>query len=177
MVPRNLFNKMSALALLSILLFGAMSIRAFAVEIPLSESQVQEAVTEESQEDSPDPPAENPPEENQQDPPEPEPSPGEPLEPSPEDPPGDNAQDPTEEGPSEGVQDPAEEDLPGSVQDPAEEEPPEDDPPASALAEDVASIRQCMELLVYGVLPLSAASFLVYKFCMWFYCTFIRSVL
>ena len=174
MVPRDLFNKMSALALLSILLFGAMSIRAFAAEVPPSESQAQEAVTEGSQEDSPDPPAENPPEENQQ---ESESSSGEPLEPSPEDPPGDNAQDPTEEGPPEGVQDPAEEDLPGSVQGPAEEEPPEDDPPASALAEDVASIRQCMELLVYGVLPLSTAFFLVYKFCMWFYCTFIQSVL
>ena len=60
--------------------------------------------------------------------------------------------------------------------DASEEEAPEDDLPLSCAA-DVAAIRQSLELLVYGFLPLGTAFFLVYKFCMLFYSTFIRDVL
>lgn len=61
-----------------------------------------------------------------------------------------------------------------------EEEESRGDPLESeteTLLEDITKIRQYLELLLYGLLPLTGAVILVYKFCMWFYYTFIRTVL
>lgn len=61
---------------------------------------------------------------------------------------------------------------------PLEDEPillPDEIPPG--LLEDVASIRKSLEIILYFVIPLSAALLFVYKLCMWFYYTFVRSVL
>lgn len=63
------------------------------------------------------------------------------------------------------------------------DEPSEDEPTAlpeeipTGLLEDVSSIRQSLEIILYFVIPLSAALLFVYKLCMWFYYTFVRSVL
>lgn len=46
-----------------------------------------------------------------------------------------------------------------------------------SLSSDVAAIRQMMELVLYFAIPFAFAVMLVYKFCMWFYYTFIRTVL
>lgn len=45
------------------------------------------------------------------------------------------------------------------------------------LLGEVVLIRQMLELLLCFVIPFGCAAWLVYKFCMWFYYTFIRSVL
>lgn len=110
------------------------------------------------------------------------------------DPPGDELPEPGER------EDPGE--LPGDEeQQPGEEEPDwedEEDPgglleseepeegessgdrlesESGTLSEDVTQIRQMLELLIFFVFPFICALWLVYKFCMWFYYTFIRSVL
>lgn len=48
---------------------------------------------------------------------------------------------------------------------------------SGTLLEEVTQIRQMLELLICFVVPFLCAVWLVYKFCMWFYYTFIRSVL
>ena len=48
--------------------------------------------------------------------------------------------------------------------------------PGTLLGE-VILIRQLLELLLCFVIPFAVAAWLVYKFCMWFYYTFIRMVL
>lgn len=149
MVPRDLFNSMAILALAAIFLAGVLSVRAFADDQPEGVLDFPPAeVFEEASEAS-----------------------REDQEPLPEDPPADPPEPPAEETPE-----PLPEEPPGAALDASEEEAPEDDLPLSCAA-DVAAIRQSLELLVYGFLPLGTAFFLVYKFCMLFYSTFIRDVL
>ena len=162
MVPRDLFNSMAILALAAIFLAGVLSVRAFADDQPegvldFPPAEVFEEASEASREDQ---------------------------EPLPEDPPADPPEPPAEESPeklpdetlSGELLEPLPEEPPGAAPDASEEEASEDDLPLSCAA-DVAAIRQSLELLVYGFLPLGTAFFLVYKFCMLFYSTFIRDVL
>ena len=95
MVPRDLFDKMSALALVAIVLVAILSLEAFAAEIPYQDSGV---ALEES------------------------------------------------------------------------EEPP-------GLLAEVAGIRQDMDIILYFVIPVSAAVLFVYLLCKWFCGTFVDSVL
>ncbi len=101
MVPRDLFDKMAALALVAIALVAILSLEAFAAEAPYQDSGV---VAEES------------------------------------------------EGPG------------GS------EEPP-------GLLAEVAGIRRDMDIILYVVIPVSAAVLFVYLLCKWFCSTFVDSVL
>lgn len=48
---------------------------------------------------------------------------------------------------------------------------------AGALLEEVTQIRKMLELILCFIFPFILALWLVYKFCMWFYYTFIRTVL
>lgn len=52
-------------------------------------------------------------------------------------------------------------------------------PPAAGegLAEDVAAVRQYLELLIYTILPFSFALFICWQLGRWFYCTFLEGVL
>lgn len=91
-----------------------------------------------------------------------------------EDPSGDLSGGPSEPYPEDSSPDGSE--IPPD--EPSEDEPttlPDDIPPG--LVEDVSAIRQSLEILLYFVIPFSAALLFVYKFCMWFYYTFVRSVL
>jgi len=54
--------------------------------------------------------------------------------------------------------------------------PPEQGGSTDLLAE-ITSIRQSLDLILYFVIPFACAFFLVWKFCYWFYDTFIGSVL
>jgi hypothetical protein len=195
LVPRDLFNSMAILALTAIFLAGVLSVRAFADDQPegvldFPPAEVFKEASEASREDQeplPEDPPADPPEPPAEESPEklpdetlsgelPEPLPDETLsgelpEPLPDDPPVDPPDPPAEETPE-----PLPEEPPGATLDASEEEASEDDLPLSCAA-DVAAIRQSLELLVYGFLPLGTAFFLVYKFCMLFYSTFIRDVL
>lgn len=182
MVPRDLFNSMAILALAAIFLAGVLSVRAFADDQPegvldFPPAEVFEEASEASREDQeplPEDPPADPPEPPAEESPEKLPDEtlsGELPEPLPDDPPVDPPDPPAEETPE-----PLPEEPPGAALDASEEEAPEDDLPLSCAA-DVAAIRQSLELLVYGFLPLGTAFFLVYKFCMLFYSTFIRDVL
>lgn len=51
-----------------------------------------------------------------------------------------------------------------------------EEPPASLLAE-VAGIRQDIDIILYFIIPVSAAVLFVYLFCRWFCGTFVDSVL
>ena len=48
---------------------------------------------------------------------------------------------------------------------------------AGTFLGEIILIRQLLELMLYFALPFAVAALLVYKFCMWFYHTFIRTVL
>lgn len=50
-------------------------------------------------------------------------------------------------------------------------------PGTGTLLGEVTQIRQMMELVLYFAIPFFCAGWLVYKFLMWFYYTFIRTVL
>ena len=54
------------------------------------------------------------------------------------------------------------------------EEPPVD---PSALFSEIAAIHQSLDIMLYFVIPCSAAVLLVYLFCKWFCSTFVESVL
>lgn len=41
---------------------------------------------------------------------------------------------------------------------------------------DIKAIRSALEALIYDILPLLVGCLILYKFCMWFYYTFIKSV-
>lgn len=43
------------------------------------------------------------------------------------------------------------------------------------ILKELSSIRSCMEIIVYFVVPAAVAILLIYKFCIWFYKTFIDS--
>ena len=54
------------------------------------------------------------------------------------------------------------------------EEPPVD---PSALFSEIAAIHQSLDIMLYFVIPCSAAVLVVYLFCKWFCSTFFESVL
>ena len=43
--------------------------------------------------------------------------------------------------------------------------------------DNIAAIRRDLDILVYAVIPVAAAVFLIWKFCLWFYRTFVESAL
>ena len=43
--------------------------------------------------------------------------------------------------------------------------------------DNLAAIRRDLDILVYAVIPVAAAVFLIWKFCLWFYRTFVESAL
>lgn len=47
--------------------------------------------------------------------------------------------------------------------------------PQQQLYDDVSSIRRSIEIIVYFVIPFTVGAILIYKFCVWFYSTFIES--
>lgn len=161
---------MAALALTAILLSGALTIRAFAVEsIPQGgEAAIEISAMEE------DPTGETPPEADPEDS-----ARGDLFE--------TESRGPMEESPEVDSEAPTEENpLEADSAAPAEEEPPEaglkdlEEIVASIFPElqaDIFAIRQCLELLVYFIFPFSCAFFLVWKFCVWFYSTFVEQVL
>ena len=102
MVPRDLFDRMAALALVAIVLLGILSLDAFAAEAPYQDS-----------------------------------------------------------GAAIG-------DLEG---------PGGSEEPSGSLLAEVAGIRQDMDIILYFVIPVSAAVLFVYLLCKWFCGTFVDSVL
>ena len=50
-------------------------------------------------------------------------------------------------------------------------------PPIDSFREDVSAIRQDLDILLYFVIPASAAVLFVYLLCKWFCRTFVDSVL
>lgn len=47
----------------------------------------------------------------------------------------------------------------------------------SAVEENVAAIRQNSDIFLYFVIPVFCAFFLICKFCVWFYSTFVKDAL
>lgn len=47
--------------------------------------------------------------------------------------------------------------------------------PQQKLYDDVSGIRQSIDIVVYFLIPLILGVILIFKFCSWFYCTFIES--
>lgn len=47
----------------------------------------------------------------------------------------------------------------------------------STVSTDVAAIRQNSDIFLYFVIPVSCAFFLICKFCVWFYSTFVKDAL
>ncbi len=47
----------------------------------------------------------------------------------------------------------------------------------SSVSADVSAIRQNSDILLYFVIPVSCAFFLIFKFCVWFYSTFVKDAL
>ena len=43
--------------------------------------------------------------------------------------------------------------------------------------DNLAAIRRDLDILVYAIIPVAAAVFLIWKFCLWFYRTFVESAL
>ncbi len=47
----------------------------------------------------------------------------------------------------------------------------------SAVEEDVSAIRQNSDIFLYFIIPVFCAFFLIFKFCVWFYSTFVKDAL
>lgn len=47
----------------------------------------------------------------------------------------------------------------------------------SSVPADVSAIRQNSDIFLYFVIPVSCAFFLIFKFCVWFYSTFVKDAL
>ena len=47
----------------------------------------------------------------------------------------------------------------------------------SAVEENVAAIRQNSDIFLYFIIPVFCAFFLICKFCIWFYSTFVKDTL
>ena len=47
----------------------------------------------------------------------------------------------------------------------------------SAVEEDVSAIRQNSDIFLYFIIPVFCAFFLICKFCVWFYSTFVKDAL
>lgn len=47
--------------------------------------------------------------------------------------------------------------------------------PQQKMYEDISSIRQGLDIILYFCIPITAATFLIWKFCQWFYCTFVET--
>lgn len=52
-----------------------------------------------------------------------------------------------------------------------------DDTEKQYFFDNLAAIRQALDILVYAIIPVSAAILAIYKLCIWFYCTFVKSAL
>jgi len=55
--------------------------------------------------------------------------------------------------------------------------PPPEQGGSTNLLTEVTSIRRSLDLILYFVIPFAFVFFLVWKFCVWFYDTFVRGVL
>lgn len=47
--------------------------------------------------------------------------------------------------------------------------------PQQKMYDDISSIRQGLDIILYFCIPITAATFLIWKFCQWFYSTFIET--
>lgn len=47
--------------------------------------------------------------------------------------------------------------------------------PQTQMYDDISSIRRGVEIIVYFVIPMIIGAFLIFKFCSWFYSTFIET--
>lgn len=119
------------------------------------------------------------------------------LEFPPADVPGSSEQEPGQEEPPDNLeQEPGPEELPDSSgQEPGLEEPPDslgqepslEEPPDSLalepgidvnlIYEDLHSIRQNWDVFLFFVVPVLCAFYVIIKFCIWFYNTFLEGVL
>ena len=52
-----------------------------------------------------------------------------------------------------------------------------DDTEKQYFFDNLAAIRRALDILVYVIIPVSAAVLAIYKLCIWFYCTFVKSAL
>jgi len=52
-----------------------------------------------------------------------------------------------------------------------------DDVEKQSFFDNLAAIRRALDILLYAVIPISAAVLVIYKICIWFYCTFVKSAL
>ena len=52
-----------------------------------------------------------------------------------------------------------------------------DDTEKQYFFDNLAAIRRALDILVYAIIPVSAAILAIYKLCIWFYCTFVKSAL